>query len=97
MSRIALVVEFKVKPGKREDFLKVIRGHAAGTRQDEPGCLQFDVLIPDEGDDKVLLFEMYKDAAAFDVHVKSPRLKATRSAYEGLYESRTITRTRVEG
>ena len=97
MSRIALVVEFKVKPGKREDFLKVIRGHAAGTKQDEPGCLQFDVLIPDEGENTVMLFEMYKDDAAFGVHVNSPRLKATRSAYEGLYESRTITKTRVDG
>ena len=62
MSKIALVVEFTLRDGVRDEFLEVIRGHAAGTKADE-GCLQFDVLIPEEGE-KVMLVEMYKDDAA---------------------------------
>ena len=74
MSKIALVVEFTLRDGVRDEFLEVIRGHAAGTKADEEGCLQFDVLIPEEGENKVMLVEMYKDDAALDIHIASPRL-----------------------
>ena len=38
----------------------------------EPGTLQFEVLLPEDDDTKVLSFEMYRDAAAFEVHLKGP-------------------------
>ena len=97
MSKIALVVEFTLRDGVRDEFLEVIRGHAAGTKADEEGCLQFDVLIPEEGENKVMLVEMYKDDAALDIHIASPRLQVTRAAYGDMIESRTITKTRVDG
>lgn len=97
MSKIALVVEFTLRDGVRDEFLEVIRGHAAGTKADEEGCLQFDVLIPEEGENKVMLVEMYKDDAALDIHIASPRLQTTRAAYGDIIESRTITKTRVDG
>jgi quinol monooxygenase YgiN len=91
MSKIAIVVEFQVKPGCMEDFLSVIRDHAAGTLQEEDGCLQFDVLLPKEGGDHVLLYEAYRDDAAFEVHGQSARLARTRSSYADMIEKRTIT------
>ena len=97
MSKIALVVEFNIKVGQREAFLKIIRAHAAGTKQDEEGCLQFDILIPEDDDNKVMLVEMYRDAAALDIHIASPRLQATRGAYGDMIESRNIAKTRVDG
>ena len=90
MSKIALVVDFQIKPGCLEDFLKVMREHAAGTLQEEEGCLQFDVLLPKEGGDRVLLYEVYRDDAAFEVHVQSARLARTRATYADLIEERTI-------
>ena len=66
MSKIALVVEFQIKAGQRDAFLEIIRGHAAGTKADVEGCLQFDVLIPEDDDNKVMLGEMYRDDAALD-------------------------------
>lgn len=95
MSKIALVVEFQIKPGQRDAFLKIIREHAAGTRADEPGCLQFDVLVPEAGPDRVLLYEMYRDDAAFAEHRNSARLAQTRSRYADLIAHRTITACRV--
>ena len=97
MSKIALVVEFNIKAGQRDAFLKIIRGHAAGTKQDEEGCLQFDVLIPEDDDNKVMLVEMYRDDAALDIHIASPRLQTTRGAYGDMIESRNIAKTRVDG
>ena len=91
MSKIAIVVEFQVKSGCLDDFLTIIREHAAGTLADEEGCLQFDVLLPKEGGDRVLLYEAYRDDAAFAVHGQSERLATTRGRYTDLIEDRTIT------
>ena len=92
MSKIALVVEFQIKSGCLDDFLGIIREHAAGTLADEEGCLQFDVLLPTEGGNRVLLYEAYRDDAAFEIHGNSERLAKTRSRYADMIEDRKITR-----
>lgn len=94
MTKVALVVEFKLKPGAHAAFDAIIRDHAAGTLADEPGCERFDVLQPKgkEGPDlsRVILYEVYADDAAFQAHTQNPRLARTRAAYESLIEGRTI-------
>jgi quinol monooxygenase YgiN len=95
VSKIALIVDFNLCVGERDKFLKIIRLHATGTKVDEEGCLQFDVLIPEDNENRVMLVEMYKDDAALEAHVASPRLKDTRAAYADMIESRTITKTWV--
>jgi quinol monooxygenase YgiN len=47
---------------------------AQDTRENEPGTLQFEVLLPKDDDTKVLSFEMYRDAAAFEAHLHGPSL-----------------------
>jgi (4S)-4-hydroxy-5-phosphonooxypentane-2,3-dione isomerase len=94
MSKVALVVEFQLKPGAFAAFDAIIRDHAAGTLADEPGCERFDVLHPrtKEGPDlsRVMLYEVYADDAAFQAHTQNPRLARTRAAYEPLIQGRTI-------
>ncbi|MBX9751500.1 MAG: antibiotic biosynthesis monooxygenase [Roseococcus sp.] len=94
MAKIALVVEFKLKPGAHAAFDAIIRDHAAGTLADEPGCERFDVLQPKgkggPDDSRVMLYEVYADDAAFQAHTQNPRLARTRAAYEPLIEGRTI-------
>jgi (4S)-4-hydroxy-5-phosphonooxypentane-2,3-dione isomerase len=95
MSKIALIVEFHIKAGQRDAFLEIIRDHASGTKRDEKGCLQFDVLIPEDDNNTVLLVEMYRNDAARAIHAASPRMKITRAAYRDIVESRNIVKTRV--
>ena len=85
MSKTALVVEFRIKPGRRDDFLKLMREHAAGSLAHSDGCLQFDVLVPKEvqfdaprhepDHNRVILYEVYRDAAARTNHRAAPYLK----------------------
>lgn len=94
MAKVALIVEFHLKPGAHAAFDAIIRDHAAGTLADEPGCERFEVLQPKgkDGPDlsRVLLCEVYADDAAFQAHTQNPRLARTRAAYETLIETRTI-------
>ena len=42
--------------------------HKARCLKDEPGTLQFEVLVPNDDTTKILLYELYRDAAAFDAN-----------------------------
>ena len=91
MSRIMIVVEFEVKPEHCNQFIELIKGHAQRSRA-EDGCQQFDVLLPQEDHNRVLLVEAWRDQAALDVHSKSPMLAKTRETYQPWLVSRKATR-----
>ncbi len=90
MSKICLVVDFTIKPGAKARFLDIIREHASSTLANEDGCLQFDVCDPVEGEDRVFLYEVYADDAAFETHKASPILARTRGRYADIVASRNI-------
>lgn len=91
MSKVALVVEFDIKPEHRQAFEEIIRSHGKRTKEQEEGCVAFEVLIPNRDENKIFLYECYRDAAAFDVHGKSPLLAETREKYKDMIENRRIT------
>ena len=72
MAKVALIVNFTVKPQHLADFLTVIRAHAAGTLADEPGCVRFDVLTAADASPTVILVEAYADQAAYDHYNQHP-------------------------
>lgn len=91
MSKVALVVEFDIKPEHRQAFEEIIRFHANRTKKTEEGCVAFEVLIPNRDANKIFLFECYRDAAAFEVHGNSPLLAETREKYKDMIENRRIS------
>ncbi len=96
--KIALMVEFDVKPDRRADFLALMRGHARQALDNEPGCEQFDVLDPAgaEGESaRVFLYELYTDQAALDEHLNSPLLVATRGSYDDMITAKRVVRCEV--
>ena len=52
--------------------------------KDEPGTLQFEVLLPKDDDTKVRVYEMYRDAPAFEVHRNGPSLAQLREEIAGI-------------
>ena len=91
MSRIMIVVEFEVKPDHRNQFIELMRGHAQRSRA-EDGCQQFDVLLPQEDQSRVLLVEAWRDQAALDAHSKGPMLAKTQETYRPWLLTRKATR-----
>ena len=74
MSAFGLVVEFEIKPEAMERFMELIHENARRSVSDEPGCRQFDVLRVRETANKVMLYEIYDDDAAFAAHIKMPHV-----------------------
>jgi len=69
MSRIMVVVEFEVKPQHRNQFIELIKGHAQRSRA-EDGCQQFDMLLPQEDQNRVFLVGAWRDQAALERALK---------------------------
>ena len=97
MPRLVIIAEFDVKPGAMDAFLAAALVDAEASVRDEPGCRRFDVLTPDEGGDKVVLYEIYDDDAAFAAHMETPHFAAFRDAITELEESRRVGKYRLYG
>src|SRR5262249_28254009 len=83
MSKFANVVTIEVAPGRRDQVVTLLLAHKARLK-DEPGTLQFEVLLPKDDDTKVRVYEMYRDAAAFEGHLSGPSLAQWKEETAGM-------------
>ena len=89
---IALFVTLDVRPTFREKLLAAITAQAAASLEREPGCVQFDVCVDTADPNRVLLYEVYEDEAAFEAHGTTPHFTVWRAAADECVEhlERTI-------
>ncbi|HEX4986104.1 MAG TPA: putative quinol monooxygenase [Burkholderiales bacterium] len=90
MVRYVITVDFFLHAGALEPFLRLIKDNARQSLADEPGCDRFDVLIEKGSPDHVLLYEIYKDRAAFDVHLKSRHFAEFNAASQRYVKSKKV-------
>lgn len=90
MSKIAIVGSFTATPGNFDTFLAKMGEHARASRK-EPGCLRFDVSVPQKSDGRFFIYEIWADQKALDVHANTPRIKAYREETKPLQGERNIT------
>ena len=75
-----ILVPVQIKPGSKDQFVEAIIGDAKGSLDNEPGCQRFDV-IQDKGDaNRIWLYEVYDDEAAFQAHLETPHFIKFRDA-----------------
>jgi quinol monooxygenase YgiN len=83
MSKFANVVTIEVVPERKDQVVALLLAHKARLK-DEPGTLQFEVLLPRDEETKVRVYEMYWDAAAFEVHLNGPSLAQWKKETAGM-------------
>jgi (4S)-4-hydroxy-5-phosphonooxypentane-2,3-dione isomerase len=72
----ALFVTVRMKPEYRDQILKGALEDGRGSREDEPGCLRFDVIQDDSDPNTIYFYEVYRDDAALQAHRASPHYPA---------------------
>ena len=72
----AVCVTFILHPDERDAFLDRVRANARASLEREPGCQVFDVLSDPGLRDRVFLYEIYDDRAAFDAHRATDHFRA---------------------
>lgn len=92
----AVTVHIRVNKEEIESFLPMMLANARKSLATEEGCLQFDVATDPSRPDEVFLYELYKDAAAFDDHLQQPHFKTFDADTADLIaEKRVVTYSRV--
>ncbi len=91
-----VAVTFQIKPGQTNSFLPLMMDNAKASLDKEPGCVQFDVCVDEAEGDKVFLYELYVDRAAFDLHLASNHFIEFDRAVAPMIETKQVqTFTRV--
>lgn len=67
-----IIVPIQIKEGYKEQFVAAMLDDAKGSVNDEPGCLRFDVIQDAADPNRIWLYEVYVDEAAFQAHLQAP-------------------------
>jgi quinol monooxygenase YgiN len=84
MSKLAMVATIKIAPGRRDEYLKPLKAHAKRCLANEPGTLQFEILVPHEEPDTLMLYEVYASPDAFQAHWKGESMQQVRRDTESI-------------
>jgi quinol monooxygenase YgiN len=85
-----IVVDFTVKPGQMAAFRKLMDENARASVRDEQGCSRFDVCLDRKKADHILLYEIYDDRAAFDLHLKTKHFAVFNEASAPLVADKSV-------
>ncbi|HTU02006.1 MAG TPA: putative quinol monooxygenase [Candidatus Sulfotelmatobacter sp.] len=75
-----VVVTIDIKAGFKDRFVPAILENARSSVSREPGCFRFDVIQDEKDSNRIYLYEVYRDRAAFDAHCTMPHYFAWRDA-----------------
>ncbi|GAA3515489.1 putative quinol monooxygenase [Actinocatenispora rupis] len=84
------LIRFVCKPGKRSEFLDIVRWSARAARDGEPGTLRLDAYVVDGEPDVVYGYEAYVDEDAFRAHVTNPAVQKFGEVMDDLVEGWTM-------
>ena len=83
-------MEFAIDLACWDDFIPLNLENAVRSRNDEPGCRQFDVCTDAMRTGLVFLYELYDDAAAFDAHLAATHYQSFAAATKAMVKNRVI-------
>ncbi len=89
----SIFVTINIKPGRAAEFSRASLGDAEGSVRDEPGCFRFDILADLTNANRFYLFEVYRDRAAFEDHLKAPHFMKWRAEVQAMFDGEP---TRIE-
>lgn len=91
--RLVVLVEFALVPEQAEAFRRLILENAAASLRDEPGCRQFDVVEPEgAAGERIILYEVYDDAEAFEAHLATAHYADFVAASDGMVRAKHVQR-----
>ena len=90
MTAYVIVVDFRLRPGAMGSFRRLVDDNARASVGAEPGCRRFDVLVPKGETDRIMLYEIYDDRAAFEAHLKTPHFASFNAESVPLVSEKTV-------
>jgi quinol monooxygenase YgiN len=88
-----IMATLKIKDGKLDEALKILKEFTAWIKQNEPGTLQYSVhKVKGKEKNMIVVYERYKDTAAFAEHGKhlSERAGGLMALLDGNLDIKTL-------
>jgi len=85
-----VVVDLGIGDGHLERFMPLLLENARRSLAKEAGCLRFDVCRDAEDPSRLLLYEVYSDAAAFQAHLQSAHFRRFDTATAAMLASKQV-------
>lgn len=95
MSKLAIFVELQAKPESFEAFRAAMLRHAAISLKQDQGCRQFDIFVPKDVPNTLMLYEVYEDEASFQGHAKSQHTADHGAATKDMVASRRLVKAQI--
>ncbi len=92
MSNLTIIGTVETVPGKREQVLTALKAHRIRCLRDEPDTLQFEILTSRDAETQILLYEVYRDDAAFEMHRNGPSIARFREETAGIIVGLHVTK-----
>ncbi|MEM7207256.1 MAG: putative quinol monooxygenase [Pseudomonadota bacterium] len=83
-------VTFDLAPDSITDFLVPMKRQAKTSVENEPGCLRFDVCWESAAENRVFLYEIYQNEAAFQTHLESEHFAEFNQAIEDMVLEKSV-------
>ena len=96
MAGFVILAEFRLTPGSTQKFLSLIAENARTSCRTEPGCRRFDVTTAVGDPERIMLYEIYDDRAAFEAHLKTKHFAVFNEASSALVASKSVTEYQLE-
>lgn len=78
----AVVASWTVEPSAMDTVVEALRTARVETRQD-PDCIHYEIHVSLEEPDRVLVYEVYKDEAAFQAHLRGNTVRRLSETLRG--------------
>ncbi len=91
MGDFVLIVHLQIKTEAVDKFMAMALANAAATRSTEPGCRQFDVVVDPQDQTKIVYYEVYDSANAFEAHQQTAHFKKYLETAVPLLDARART------
>ncbi|MBH63670.1 MAG: antibiotic biosynthesis monooxygenase [Alphaproteobacteria bacterium] len=95
MAQVAVLAQVDIDPAQKEAFHARVQKHAADSFANEEGCLLFQVNVDQENPNRYVMYEIYRDQAAIEVHMNSDHMAAWRAASADWVKDRELTMMNV--
>ena len=84
------VAELEIDPAQGEAFAHAIREVGEASVRLEEGCLVLYAVAETLAPDRVRVFEIYRDRAAYDAHLLTPHFRRFRATTDTMVKSRRL-------
>lgn len=89
-SRYVRLAELEIHPTQIDAFTEAIREVGQASVQNEDGCLALYAVADKDNPAHVRVFEIYRDAAAYETHLQTAHFRKFRAATDAMVRARKL-------